>query len=454
MDAEESQPSITEQWKTKRKWTLFLAVVHSFSYGFTFMLLQTTLWTYLNDELHVENPALYYGLNCAGFYLFIITCGIPFSSWFDNNKQLRRTSLLTALLILFGNTVYIIPHEVCTVVGSISMGVASLQTAAYNSEILRVYPPEDIQSKYSLTLLTTSVGDMVAGGGVKLLEKIDFQLAGLHVRYGNSIGLVLACFSLVRLALTCMLARDVSKEFDLKAWRCDEKKSQQQQKTSYLEKMQSVLNIDMTLVFLHQCYSGFWTILCLRILPLITHTLSLSNTVLDICYIIEGFVLGFVILLALLLNKATSTTTDVYYFGLFNILIMFLVQILIFVIPMLNHHLVSLILVLVISVGTGLMWVTEMVYIVITLGKLTPSSCQTSVESTREIARLLPALVASFASVYIYERYVYFLPISLFLVVMIFVGTILRQKSLKDTKLHSSEEELSLLKRKGDDASD
>ena len=206
----------------------------------------------------------------------------------------------------------------------------------------------------------------------------------------------------------------------------------------------------MALVLLHQCYSGFWTILCARILPLITHTLSLSNTVLDICYLIEGFV----ILLALLLNKARSTTTNVYYFGLFNILMMFLVQILIFVIPMFTDHLVSLILVLVIAVGAGIMWITEMVYIVITLGKLTPSSCQTSVESTRDIARLLPALVASFASVYIYERYVYFLPISLFLVVMIFVGTILRQKSLKDTKLHSSEEELSLLKRKGDDASD
>ena len=100
------------------------------------------------------------------------------------------------------------------------------------------------------------------------------------------------------------------------------------------------------------------------------------------------------------------------------------------------------------AVSYGVMWITEMTYIVVTLGKFTPSSSQSSVEGTRETVRLLAALLASLTSAYIYENYVFFFPFSGAIFFLLGFGTICRRQYLKNPlAVEMSNEEISLLRR-------
>ena len=334
---------------------------------------------------------------------------------------------------LTGNAFYIVPIKVCTVIGSVLMGVAYVQSAVFNSEILRVYPADEVQVKYSLTLVTYGVGDSIGPICAKMMENIKFNVAGMEIMYGNSISLVLISFSVVRLILTWFFVHDLSKEFDLKAVQ-QEENTKQNKEIFYWGKMKKIVSMDMVLLFFHQWYSGFWTLLLPRMLPLITESVNLSKTVLGVCYVISGVVMTG---MAFIMIKIGSSTEKVYHFGLMNISVMFLVQIVIFIIRLQVSYVVSVILVIVIAVSYGVIWITEMTYIVITLGKLTPSSSQTSVEGTKESVRLFAALLSSFAAAYIYENYTYFLPVSIFLLVLIAMATSLRQRSLRDPKFNT-----------------
>ena len=300
-----SQPEIPPEWKRKRSSTYFIAILDAFSIGFTFTIIQSTLLTYLKEGLHLEHVELYYGLNCSGIFVTVFVCGIPLSTWFDEHRRLRLYAVAITVISLFGNIVYMFPIPNCTIAGSILTGAAYIQRSAISSEILRVYPEDEVQVRYTLTLVSYGIGDALGPLCAKLLEGTDFWVGRLHITYGNSICLVLITFSILRLILTIFFAHNLSLEFDLKAVEQNEGTCVDMER-SYLDRMKAVFSVDILLLFAHQAYSGFWSWLLPRLLPLMIETLDYNKTVLDMCYAVAGAVMAMVALLLMLPVSSTS----------------------------------------------------------------------------------------------------------------------------------------------------
>ena len=99
--------------------------------------------------------------------------------------------------------------------GTCFYGSGFVLRSLMTSELLRVYENDEVQGKILITGIVYGVGEMIGPLLVKLFEKIDFRLGGIHFTFCNIPSLVLIGLTIVRIIASYFFVHDVSLIHDL-----------------------------------------------------------------------------------------------------------------------------------------------------------------------------------------------------------------------------------------------
>ena len=281
-----------------------------------------------------------------------------------------------------------------------------------------------------LFLVAYGVGETIGPLVVKMFERVDFRLGGLHVTYGNVGALVLLMINTIRIVTVYFFTYDLSKEFDLKA---HEKQTIEPStaESSELSTLREYMCLDAVLLLIQQIYTGFLTSFIGRAFPLVISTLKYSNDVLDGCFMAASILMTIISIIIALIKPSNQ---GVYICGIVSVLALLLAQSVLFLIPMGLSNPLNIVLLSILVSTYALSYITDSTYIILTLGNLFPSSVQSSSEGLRMCLHKAGSLVASLLSIYIYNNFFYVFFGSVLLGVLFLVVMFVRRDELKIPK--------------------
>ena len=285
-------------------------------------------------------------------------------------------------------------------------------------------------------LVVYGAGETIGPLIIKTLETVHLNIGSLNITYGNISGLVLLTLNTIRLGLIPFCTYDLSKEFDFEAHEAetpDDTTASPSQ--SPLQTLKQDFFFDAGFLIVHTLCFGFLTSYIVRAFPLITNTLNYSNLVLDMCFIGASISMT---LISVIISATKPSSKAVYTCGITSIVSLLVCQILLFLIPMKISAPVNIVLLSTIVLGYALCWVTSITFIVVTLGKLFPSSAQSSIEGIRIMTHNVGSFTASLASAYIYKKFQYVFFVSA-PITLILLGVLLaRRRVLSDPQVRTT----------------
>ena len=147
-----------EGWERYRTWSLANFCLGAFAFGLSLSIYYPTEFLYFKDTMHVVNPALYYGLS----WTFLAGSGIIFSflgSYYaDRTKNVRRIFLVSNVLNVLGNLMYMLYYSPYVVLcGQFLVGSAAARLVAGVGEITRIYDASELTAKVGDFRLTSFI---------------------------------------------------------------------------------------------------------------------------------------------------------------------------------------------------------------------------------------------------------------------------------------------------------
>ena len=410
-----------------------------FAQGIEFTTILATLWSYVNGGLCNSNPALSYGLIASGRFIAPLLLGIVTARWFDRNRSMRKLMLTIILLMTLGYALYMVHYSPYIIMLATTLqGSSFILDVAINSEMIRVYSGNEVQRIMLFFLIAYSLGEITGPLIIKPLEKVNLSIESFHITYGNVAGLVLLTLSAIRLILAYFCTSDLSQEFDLKAHEARGAGNGEilTRSSTIFQTLKNSFTFDAGLLLVQQLYTGCIPSFVGRAFPLVIETLGYNNLVLDMCYIGASVCMT---IASIIISATKPSSRGVYVCGIISIVTLLICHIVMFLIPMDLSEPVNVLLVITMVLTYALHWITDMTFMIVTLGKLFPSSVQSSIEGIRMLVRLVGSFCASLASVYVYKYFYYLFfvsaPVNLLFLGMMF----LRRHVLSDPKVHSVE---------------
>ena len=431
---EENCPKIEiyEKWEQKRKETFYLLLLHRFSIGLEHTMLLATLWYYVTSEMHSPNAHLFYGVISSGRFISPVFFGLVISRWFDIHRKLKCCAIVFNLMIATGYTLYLIPIlPLFPFAGKTLLGTAFILNGLMNSEILRAYDYDEIQGQYTMALFACGVGETIGILCVKLLEKVDIWIGGLHIIYGNMPSLVLLCFTIIKLVLTFFFVHDLSLEYDLKAHNMHSMQSESYSR-NIVYKLHDTFGVDAYVLLAEQFFTSFFTSMPPRLIPLIMQTLQYDYLAVDICFI--GVSVS-MMLVSLTIKKMKPSAAGVYNCGIFSLVLILLSYIVLLLIVKNLSNVINYILLAGFTISFTTAWICQKIFNVITFGKFCHSPQQSLVESIRSLTELSACLIGSLTSALIYQNLIYCFPVCFIVVIFLLIAMFMRRKTLSDPKV-------------------
>lgn len=427
---------IPQEWKTKRRHTFATFLLNRFIQGLEFTMIASTLLSYVENGLLTSNTNLFYGLIAGARTLAAITMTVFVSRWYDKHQRLKCFTLLVSTLMNVGYALYgvhLSPY--LPMLGSIFFGSAVLLGSVINSEIHLVYADDDIQQMFILIMLVYSVGDLLGPVLVKLLDKVDFWIGNLHIMYGNVSCLVLLSANTLRLILSCFFTHDLSREFNLKSALSPAEKAMSS-KAPWLATIRRSLGPDAIYLYVRQLFTQFFFVYQIRVLPLIIRHLRYSNLFLDVCFILTSVLMT---IICLVMKVLRPTSKGVFNFGVLSLLCIFVSNVLYLLVGRGYGDVVDIFIIFALVFIYACAWTTDTSFIVATLGKLFPSSVQTSAEGARMIIQVAGEFLGSFTSVYVFACFDYVAPVLILVAVCMLVVMFVRKEFLRNPCVQKDE---------------
>ena len=299
----------------------------------------------------------------------------------------------------------------------------------------RVYAQNEIQNVFLVIMIGYTAGDISGPMIVKLLEDVDFWIGDLHITYGNVPCVVLLSLYTLMFATACFCTHDLSKEFDLKA-----ANSTNGTQVSSLSSFRKYCGRDALYLYVRQLFTGMIMIYPLRTFPLLIDALRYTKTILAVVLIGASLTMAAVILL---MRAAQLTSTQMYKFGIAALGCVLLSNVFYLFIGKGYGDRVDQILLCAIVFTYSFEWVAENTFVIVTLGKLFPSSIQSSVEGGRVIFFLTGETIGSLVAPYVFKNYEYLFPWFILFTSTLLVGMIVRREALQNPSCMEMDYEMS-----------
>ena len=211
--------NIPDRWATRRRQTICMFLLSQYLQGVEFTTIFTTLWIYVNNDIHSADPYFSYGIIASGRFVATLLFTSLLAKWFDRTRSTKCFMLVAVSLMNVGYILYMIPYSpIIPTLGTMFQGCTILITVIVNSEINRIYADNYIQRNVLYMLFAYGLGECTGPVIMIALSHIpSFRIGAIEITYGNIAGLVLLILNSIRLVLVYFFTYDVSKEFDLKA---------------------------------------------------------------------------------------------------------------------------------------------------------------------------------------------------------------------------------------------
>jgi len=111
MSEKGKEDEILREWYKLRHRTMIIGLLHKAIFIFEYSSVAISALYYYQHSIENENPQLYYSLCMGVVYVTAFFSSIYSGSYFDRTGNLREVVLLTILLSMFGNVLYLVSYS-------------------------------------------------------------------------------------------------------------------------------------------------------------------------------------------------------------------------------------------------------------------------------------------------------------------------------------------------------
>ena len=206
-----------DDWQHKRTWMFINFSIGAFTFGLSLTAYYPTEFYYFKDFMKVKQPAVYYGFSWTFLCGSGVVTSLIASYYADYSKDIRHISLVTNVLNVIGNIMYVLYYSPYVVLlGQLLIGTSAARSVASVGELSRVYSANEITNKLSFLGLFTSLGSVLGPCSAYLSKSIDTHIGTWKLNIGNIIGVAMGGVFFLQFLLTYITLKNVSKEYTLK----------------------------------------------------------------------------------------------------------------------------------------------------------------------------------------------------------------------------------------------
>ena len=317
------------------------------------------------------------------------------------------------------------------------------------AEIARSYPADEVTRKLPLFTNFFYVGLCPTVAILILFEKVDINIGGLHIQYGNINAIFIIAMTVIIQVLAVFYVHDLSKEYDL-----EQEESTQYEECAYEEnEMAEIENngekrgflvenefghfenvkrlftsFDVVLSYFLTFLFGYAELTMLKYIPIVVITkLEYRIIVLNIGLLINSLMS---IAIIVFLVRVYITSESAYFVCVIAFLSMIVVGFLFLLMTPTNSYTVNWILVILVYTLFSVFYLADDVFLVCITAKLVKSDIQSFAESFRLAFKHIASILAGLSIQMVTDYYVDFY-ISLSLIIAISLCLLLyRRKTL------------------------
>uniref|UniRef100_A0A7M5UCY7 Major facilitator superfamily (MFS) profile domain-containing protein n=2 Tax=Clytia hemisphaerica TaxID=252671 RepID=A0A7M5UCY7_9CNID len=199
-------------WLKKRCSTAWICIVYALIIGMEYSCISTSLLYYLQDDLKLQNPKLYYSLIMCLSALSASVSALISGKLFDKTRRLKLFMLVFTLLTLVGNLLYTMHVSVWfLVVGRFLCGLCDAAQPIISGEFSRLYEGPELTKKLSQYQALYAIGFLSGPAAPVMFGKIDIKICSWWtLNQNNFVGIFMALLTLVILLAILLGVHDLS----------------------------------------------------------------------------------------------------------------------------------------------------------------------------------------------------------------------------------------------------
>ena len=409
-----------------------------------------TIWIYVTRQVMTNKPYLVFAILNAIIFLPSVLLN-PFIGYFgDKFRRPKQMLYFTNLLSIAGSLLYLLYYSTWyPIIGSFLLGFRFPLRSIMVAEIARSYPADEVTRKLPLFSNFYYVGLCPTVVILILFEKVDINIGGLHIQYGNINAIFIIATAVIIQVLAVFYVHDLSKEYDLK-----QEESTQYEECAYEEnEMAEIENngekrgflvenefghfenvkrlftsFDVVLSYFLTFLFGYAELTMLKYIPIVVITkLEYRIIVLNIGLLINSLMS---IAIIVFLVRVYITSESAYFVCVIAFLSMIVVGFLFLLMTPTNSYTVNWILVILVYTLFSVFYLADDVFLVCITAKLVKSDIQSFAESFRLSFKHIASILAGLSIQMVTDYYVDFY-ISLSLIIAISLCLLLyRRKTL------------------------
>ena len=215
---EEVLEGLSSEWKVRRMKCMIIFVVQLFALAIDESIVTLLMPKYVglatnNSASNSTNMTLLLISSVGSTIVFQLILGRNA----DTTRRIKRLLVLCNSCSVLGSCIYSIPYGIIVLlIGRFVRGIGTSALVIIIGEVARSYIPKDLCRAVSMCLTGWILGDLLGPIVAKYFVNVDFVVSKLHVRQPNALTLFTSGLFLLVLALTTILASDLSLDFDLK----------------------------------------------------------------------------------------------------------------------------------------------------------------------------------------------------------------------------------------------
>lgn len=439
-----------KQWKKKRSSTFMVYCIMYLLSGMQTAFMNATIWIYVTRQIRTKKPYLVFGILNAIIFLPSVLSNPVIAYCGDKYRRPKLMLYCTNMLSIIGSILYLFYFSAWfPIIGSFILGFRYSLRSIMVAEIARSYPQNEVAKKLPLFSNFYYVGLCPTVVILIFFEKVDINIGGLHIQYGNINAIFIIFMTVIIQTLAVFYVHDLSKEYDLKEEETNQKKQYQIKEKDMVEiesngrekliieekefsqggKLKRLLtNFDVGLSYFLTFFYAYAEMAILKYVPIVIITkLHYKVTLLNIG-LLANSIMSIIILWFLV--RVYITAKSAFYVCVIAFFSMIVLGLLFLLMKPGNSCTVNWILAMFLYTLFSVFYLADDVFLVCLTAKLVKSDIQSLAESVRLSIKHMSSILAGLSIQVVTDHYdVFYISISVVIIISLSL-LFFRRKSL------------------------
>ena len=426
-----------ELWKRKRFTTYISFLISNLLLGMEYSLTFVTLWLYLTEVVHTEEPELYYNLISSAYLVSGIAISLTFGRAVDKSRNVKAVTFFANMAVILGNLVYAMPFSPWFLFfGRLLAGCGIILRPLTYGETAKCYNKNDIQRQFLGIGIMAGLGELFGPTFNMFFRYIQISVGSLKINYLNIPGIYMAMFFSISQLANFFILHNLSEEYETYNIKVDIKSHEVMITEEKDENAVSVLKLlffnsdTRLLIFTSFFIWGVAMLYDLWVPILVVETIHWSYMSLSVIFTGKATLSAIVFVFFIIFYISDDKLYFIASISLFSVVLsMAIVMILRFVKDIITIH--RIVLWVMYCCFFALVVFMEFTYLPNVFAKLIVARHQTFAEGTRSSTSLLGALLARLVSSYLYLTIQYTGPTVIMVAVFTLIMFVKRRNTLQ-----------------------